>query len=253
MVHYGASAPRCHWPPVFRAGDGHQAWTVLPRQRNQRRYVSTLRNEDTTNALKLLYLTSKLSRLRETDQRGRCPPGPSARWHRPGVSAARSPGRPLPPLGHEQAGAVSGLDERHDLSFRRSRRVIDPWRSAGSGARRASRAPVVVLRRGHYGYRASSVVVRRPVAMSYTWPETLILGESKGEVSRRSTSALTVVCGSATAEASSAVSGRPVASAAWCRKPGSARKPVPHWVWWMTATSKSLSSASWPPNNCPAR
>src|ERR1700722_2348586 len=61
-----------------------------------RRYVSTLRNEDTTNVLKLLYLTSKLSRLRETDQRGRCPPGPSARWHRPGLSAARSPnGAPL--------------------------------------------------------------------------------------------------------------------------------------------------------------
>src|SRR5579862_2888932 len=56
-----------------------------------RRYLSTLRNEDTTNVLKLLYLTSKLSPLRETDQRGRCPPGPSARWHRPGLSADRSP------------------------------------------------------------------------------------------------------------------------------------------------------------------
>jgi WHG domain-containing protein len=39
------------------------------------------------------------------------------------------------------------------------------------------------------------VVVTRPVAMSYTWPETLTFGESKGEVSSRSTSALTVVCG----------------------------------------------------------
>jgi hypothetical protein len=50
--------------------------------------------------------------------------------------------------------------------------------------------------------------------MSYTWPETLTFGESRGEVSRRSTSALTVVCGSATAVASSAASARPVASAA---------------------------------------
>jgi hypothetical protein len=33
------------------------------------------------------------------------------------------------------------------------------------------------------------VVVTRPVAMSYTWPETLTFGESRGEVSRRSTSA----------------------------------------------------------------
>jgi hypothetical protein len=64
--------------------------------------------------------------------------------------------------------------------------------------------------------------------MSYTWPETLTFGGSKVEVSRRSTSARTVVCGSATAEASRAASGRPVASAARCRKPGSARKPVPH-------------------------
>jgi hypothetical protein len=30
------------------------------------------------------------------------------------------------------------------------------------------------------------VVVTRPVAMSYTWPETLTFGESRGEVSRRS-------------------------------------------------------------------
>ena len=37
------------------------------------------------------------------------------------------------------------------------------------------------------------VVVTRPVATSYTWPETLTFGESKGEVSRRSTSAMTVV------------------------------------------------------------
>jgi hypothetical protein len=72
------------------------------------------------------------------------------------------------------------------------------------------------------------MVVTCPVAMSYTWPETLTFGASKGEVSRRSTSALTVVYGSATAAASSAASARPVASAAWCRKPGSARKPVPH-------------------------
>ena len=48
----------------------------------------------------------------------------------------------------------------------------------------------------HDGYRASTVVVTRPVAMSYTWPETLTFGESSGEVSRRSTSALTVMCGS---------------------------------------------------------
>ena len=48
----------------------------------------------------------------------------------------------------------------------------------------------------------------RPVAMPYTWPETLTFGESIGEVSSRSTSALTVVCGSATAEASSAASGK---------------------------------------------
>jgi threonine dehydratase len=68
-----------------------------------------------------------------------------------------------------------------------------------------------------------------------------------------STSPLTVMCGSATAETASAASGRPVASAAWCRKLGSARRLVPHWVWWTTATSKSLSSASWPPNSCPAR
>ena len=68
--------------------------------------------------------------------------------------------------------------------------------------------------RDRYGYRASRVVVTRPVAMSYTWPETLTFGESRGEVSRRSTSALTVACGSATAEASSAASERPVASAA---------------------------------------
>ena len=51
----------------------------------------------------------------------------------------------------------------------------------------------------------------RPLAMSYTCPETLTLGESRGEASRRSTSALTVVCGSATADASSAASGSPVA------------------------------------------
>jgi len=44
------------------------------------------------------------------------------------------------------------------------------------------------------------VVVSRPVAMSYTWPETLTPGESKDEVSSRSTSALTVMRGSATAE-----------------------------------------------------
>jgi hypothetical protein len=50
--------------------------------------------------------------------------------------------------------------------------------------------------------------------MSYTWPETLTFGDSKGEVSRRSTSALTVACGSATAEAASAASERPVAPAA---------------------------------------
>ena len=41
----------------------------------------------------------------------------------------------------------------------------------------------------------------RPVATSYTWPETLTFGESRGEVSRRSTSALTVMCGSVTAAA----------------------------------------------------
>jgi hypothetical protein len=50
--------------------------------------------------------------------------------------------------------------------------------------------------------------------MSYTWPETLTFGESRGEASRRSTSILTVVCGSATAEASSAASEIPVAPAA---------------------------------------
>lgn len=69
-------------------------------------------------------------------------------------------------------------------------------------------------RLSRYGYRASTVVVTRPVTMSYTWPETLTLGESSGEVSSRSTSALTVMCGSATAVASSAVSEMPVASAA---------------------------------------
>src|SRR5215471_19949065 len=78
--------------------------------------------------------------------------------------------------------------------------------------------------------------------MSYTWPETLTFGEREGAVSSRSTSARTVVCGSATAAASSAASGRPVAWAAWCRKPGSARKLVPHWVWWTTATSKRSSA-----------
>ena len=62
--------------------------------------------------------------------------------------------------------------------------------------------------------------------MSYTWPETLTFGESL-EVSRRSTSALTVVCGSVTAEASSAASARPVASAARCRKLGSGEKAGP--------------------------
>jgi len=50
--------------------------------------------------------------------------------------------------------------------------------------------------------------------MSYTWPETLTFRESRGEASRRSTSARTVTYGSATAEASSAASERPVASAA---------------------------------------
>jgi hypothetical protein len=85
------------------------------------------------------------------------------------------------------------------------------------GGRRAGRAEDAAFAAavvGHYGYRASTVVVRCPVAMSYTWPETLTLGESRGEVSSRSTSALTVMSGSATAEASSAASGRPVASAA---------------------------------------
>ena len=57
-------------------------------------------------------------------------------------------------------------------------------------------------------------MVTRPVAMSYTWPETLTFGESKGEVSRRSTSALTVVCGSATADGFQRCLGEPVASAA---------------------------------------
>ena len=52
--------------------------------------------------------------------------------------------------------------------------------------------------------------------MSYTWPETLTLRASRGEVSRRSTSALTVVYGSATAEASRVAPARPVASAACC-------------------------------------
>jgi hypothetical protein len=40
-----------------------------------------------------------------------------------------------------------------------------------------------------YGCRASIVVVTRPVAMSYTWPETLTFGESRGEASSRSMSA----------------------------------------------------------------
>ena len=97
------------------------------------------------------------------------------------------------------------------------------------------------------------MVVTRPVATSYTWPETLTFGESKGELSRRSTSKMTVVWGSATAEASSAASERPVASAAWCRNEGSARNPVPHCVWWITATSKSVSALRWPLNSCSAR
>jgi len=50
--------------------------------------------------------------------------------------------------------------------------------------------------------RASTTVVMRPVSRSYTWPETLIVGGSNGEESRRSTSTETVVCGSGTAEAS---------------------------------------------------
>jgi hypothetical protein len=50
--------------------------------------------------------------------------------------------------------------------------------------------PDETCRQGRYGYRASRVVVTRPVAMSYTWPETLTFGASKGEVSRRSTSPL---------------------------------------------------------------
>ena len=40
---------------------------------------------------------------------------------------------------------------------------------------------------------ASVVVVTRPVAMSYTWPETLTLGESNREPRSRSTSSRTVV------------------------------------------------------------
>ena len=89
--------------------------------------------------------------------------------------------------------------------------------------------------------------------MSYTWPETLTFGDSRGVASSRATSARTVTSGSATAAASSAASGMPVAAAAWLRKPESARKPVPHCVWCTIATSKSLSAATWSPNSCPAR
>jgi hypothetical protein len=116
-------------------------------------------------------------------------------------------------LQHRRRLARGDLQDSYAASSRRSvhtapcggvpvvcrERVLDPRRTNG---------------RGRYGYRASRVVVTRPVAMSYTWPETLTFGGSKGEVSRRSTSAWTVACGSATAEASSAASGRPVASAA---------------------------------------
>src|SRR6516164_5742578 len=101
------------------------------------------------------------------------------------------------------------------ISTRRARRTtklpIDPLvlRPGPSPRRARSWLLVVVMsapfvdvgplvRRGRYGYRASTVVVRCPVAMSYTWPETLTFGESNGAVSSRSTSALTVMCGSAT-------------------------------------------------------
>jgi hypothetical protein len=98
-----------------------------------------------------------------------------------------------------------------------------------TGAAAAARAPG--LRQRLPGNLASTVVVTRPVAMSYTWPETLTFGESEGEASRRSTSARTVTCGSATAEAASGLglAGRlgglmPVAGVG--EKPGSALRVV---------------------------
>src|ERR1700733_9586588 len=114
-----------------------------------RRYVSTLRNEDTTNVLKLLYLTSKLSRLRETDRRGRCPPRPSARWHRPGLSAARSPNEaplgsgsaPAPCRQPDALAACLSSDSRRNSCSTSTRQSCHGTCPRGRPARDSSAAP----------------------------------------------------------------------------------------------------------------
>ncbi|WP_079077734.1 alcohol dehydrogenase catalytic domain-containing protein [Streptomyces sp. CdTB01] len=63
--------------------------------------------------------------------------------------------------------------------------------------------------------------------------------DSNGDASRRSTSSLTVLSGSATSDALNTASSTPVARAAWRRNSESARNPVPHCVWCRIATSKS--------------
>ena len=95
--------------------------------------------------------------------------------------------------------------------YPRPRPVTQTLELAGQPADLAGTVGPAVRRhpRRRSGYRASTAVVRRPVAMAYTWPETLTFGVSKGEVSSRSTSAWTVACGSATTEAASAASARP--------------------------------------------
>ena len=98
------------------------------------------------------------------------------------------------------------------------------------------------------------MVVTRPVATSYTWPETLTFGESKGEVSRRSTSALTVTMrvgdsgGRQRCLGEAGRLGRLVPEAGVGEKAGAALRVVDD-----RDLEERVRPAAGPPNSCSAR
>ena len=134
--------------------------------------------------------------------------------------------------------AQHGNDLRQGRRGRRTRRGLRVRRAPPRLHRRPALEPA---RSRGCDSRALTTVVTSPVPRSCTCPDTLIRPLTAGVRSSRSTSERTVANGSTTASSARAPSSKPVRSAKSWRKASSARKPVPHPVWWMTATSRGES------------
>jgi hypothetical protein len=136
------------------------------------------------------------------------------------LARTRRSGRLLEDISHDRALIVLGpgagvvdqvqrrvIDDLRELGGERWGRVAillteddrDRDLQEAQGAARLERILLVlgvgsaIVSRAYRSEPASIVVVTRPVVRSYTWPETLTLGESKRKPRSRSTSSRTVV------------------------------------------------------------